>query len=118
MAILVPSLSEIENLKVQPEEGELNILRFLNSSLDDSFEVFFNPYMNGDRPDIIILRKGYGVMIIEVKDYILSKYKLDARKNFVVKSNDIVTYKSPIGQVLKYKKQIHYALAILLLCQL
>ncbi|MCT4600960.1 MAG: AAA family ATPase [Marinifilaceae bacterium] len=106
MAILVPSLSEIENLKVQPEEGELNILRFLNSSLDDSFEVFFNPYMNGDRPDIIILRKGYGVMIIEVKDYILSKYKLDARKNFVVKSNDIVTYKSPIGQVLKYKQNL------------
>ena len=29
--------------------------------------------MNGDRPDIVIMRKGQGVLIIEVKDYNLDK---------------------------------------------
>ena len=26
-------------------------------------EVFFNPYLNGDRPDVLIMRKDYGVMV-------------------------------------------------------
>jgi hypothetical protein len=78
MAIFYPSLEKINQFKVQPTEGERTLLKFLKNSLDDSFEVYFNPFLNGDRPDVLIMRKGYGVMIIEVKDWkfsSLSKYK-------------------------------------------
>jgi len=107
MARLIPSYDKILSLKVKPEDGELHLLKFLDSHLDESFEVYFNPYMNGDRPDIVIMRKGFGVMVIEVKDYNLDLYKLDERKNFVIKSNNAKTSKSPIFQVLKYKDNLY-----------
>ena len=82
MATLIPSLEKIILQRVKAEEGELHLLKFLDSQLDNSFEVYFNPYMNGDRPDIVIMKKGQGVLFIEVKDYNLEKYELDERKNF------------------------------------
>ena len=59
----------------------MTLLYFLKNVLDDSFEVYFNPFLNGDRPDVLIMRKDYGVMIIEVKDWNLHNFKLDNRKN-------------------------------------
>ena len=57
MALFYPTIERIITMKVPPTEGELFLLRFLKEALDDSFEVYFNPYMNGDRPDIVIVRK-------------------------------------------------------------
>jgi nuclease-related domain protein len=107
MAQFIPSLDDIRNLTVKPQEGELYLLEFLNRVLDDTFEVYFNPYMNGDRPDVIIMKEGQGVMIIEVKDWILDSYELDEKKNWKVKNHkDEFTIKSPISQVLKYKENL------------
>ena len=106
MATLIPSLNEILSFKVAPEAGELHLLKFLDRELDDSYEVFFNPFLNGDRPDIVVMKQGQGVLIIEVKDYNLDKYELDGRKNFVVKGNRAQTRKSPVSQVLKYKSNL------------
>ena len=107
MAQFIPSLDDIRNLTVKPEEGELYLLEFLNKVLDDTFEVYFNPYMNGDRPDVIIMKKRQGVMIIEVKDWNLDSYELDEKKNWKVKNHkDEFTIKSPISQVLKYKENL------------
>ena len=61
MAQIFPSLDTIRQFKVQPTEGEWTLLLFLNKVLDDTFEVYFNPFLNGDRPDIIILKKQGGV---------------------------------------------------------
>jgi hypothetical protein len=106
MATLIPSYNKILSFKVKPTEGEMHLLKFLDNNLDNTFEVYFNPYMNGDRPDIVIMKKGQGVLIIEVKDYNIDLYELDKKKNFVVKSGNIKTYKSPISQVLKYRDNL------------
>ena len=107
MAQFIPSLDDIRNLTVKPQEGELYLLEFLDRVLDDTFEVYFNPYMNGDRPDVIIIKEGQGVMIIEVKDWNLDSYELDVRKNWKVKNHkNEFTIKSPISQVLKYKENL------------
>ena len=105
MATLIPSFNKILSQKVNPEPGELHLLKFLDSYLDESFEVYFNPYMNGDRPDIVIMRKGQGVLIIEVKDYNLDSYQLDERKNWKVKNQNF-RIKSPISQALQYKENL------------
>jgi hypothetical protein len=105
MATLIPSYEKILSLKVKPEEGELHLLKFLDSELDESFEVYFNPFMNGDRPDIVVMKKGQGVLIIEVKDYDLNSYELDDRKNWKVR-NQSFNIKSPIQQALKYKDNL------------
>lgn len=106
MAILYPDLEKIKTLTVQPEEGELYLLNYLKNNLDDSFEVFFNPFLNGDRPDIILMRKSYGVMIIEVKDWKFSNYYLDDRRKWRLKQNHAYL-KSPLDQVLQYKENIY-----------
>ena len=105
MAIFYPSLDKIKLFKVQPTEGESTLLNFLDATLDDSFEVFFNPYLNGDRPDVLIMRKDYGVMVIEVKDWNLDNFCLNEKRKWVYKPNDSVV-KSPIDQVLKYKNNL------------
>lgn len=105
MAIFTPSIEQIMQFKVKPEPGELALLSFLEKNLDDSYEVYFNPYMNGDRPDIIILRRRYGVLIIEVKDWNLENYELDEKKHWILKQNES-RVKSPISQVLKYKDNL------------
>ncbi len=105
MATFYPSLDKIKKFKVQPTEGESTLLHFLDATLDDSFEVFFNPYLNGDRPDVLIMRKGHGVMIIEVKDWNLDNFCLNEKRKWVYKPNGSVV-KSPLDQVLKYKNNL------------
>ena len=43
MAIVYPTLENIERLKVKPEEGEWHLIKYLEEHLDDSHEIFFNP---------------------------------------------------------------------------
>ena len=85
MAIFYPNLETISKFKVHPTEGEWALLRFLGETLDDSYEVYFNPYLNGDRPDVVIMRKGNGVLVIEVKDWNLDNYELDEKQQWLLK---------------------------------
>lgn len=105
MAIFYPTIEKIKQFKVPPTEGEWTLLNFLENTLDDSFEVYFNPFLNGDRPDVLIMRKGYGVMVIEVKDWNLDNFKLNEKRKWVYTPNNSVV-KSPIDQVLKYKNNL------------
>lgn len=106
MATFFPSLDTISKFKVQPTAGEWTVLHFLEKVLDDSYEVYFNPYLNGDRPDVLIMRQGNGVMVIEVKDWNLSNFTLNEKKKWVYTPNGSVV-KSPIDQVLKYKRNLY-----------
>ena len=75
MAIIYPSLEQIKSLKSQPTEGELHALYVL-SGLDDSYEIYFQPYINSFHPDIIVMKKRQGCLIIEVKDWDLNAYEM------------------------------------------
>src|SRR3546814_736924 len=66
----------------------------------------FQPFLNGDCPDTILMRKNGGVLIIEVKDWNLRNYHLDYRKRWFVSKNNALI-KSPISQVLKYKENMY-----------
>lgn len=51
------------------------------------------------------MRKGYGVMIMEVKDWNLDLYELSDKKHWILKQNNSIL-KSPIQQALKYKDNL------------
>lgn len=111
MAQFIPSIDKIKQFRVKPTEGKWHLLHFLESTLDDSFEVYFNPFLNGDRPDVVIMRKGGGVMIIEVKDWDLSLYTIDDRKHWHLKfpqnQGEANAYiKSSVDQAYKYKENL------------
>ncbi|MBD2136024.1 NERD domain-containing protein [Anabaena sp. FACHB-1237] len=105
MAIFFPSDENISRLKVPPTTGEEYLLNFLHR-LSDEYEIYYQPFLNGDQPDIIIMRKNYGVMIIEVKDWHLSYYYIDKNKKWRLKTNDSII-KSPISQVKTYKENLY-----------
>ena len=106
MASLYPAWTVINKLKPAPTEGERAFLSFLESNLNDEYEIFFQPYLNGDLPDIVLLRKSGGALIVEVKDWDLNNYWVDERKRWHVSSNGAVV-KSPVDQVLQYKKNLY-----------
>ncbi len=107
MAQFFPSLEQIKKLKVQPEKGEWHFLHFLEKILDDSYEIYFQTFLNGDRPDIVLMRKNAGVMIIEVKNWQLVHYYIDTQQKWRLKSNNALI-KSPLSQVTSYKKNLFY----------
>lgn len=109
MAIINPPIETIKVLRQKPTEGELYLLEFLENNLDNSYEVFFQPFLNGDLPDIVIMRKGSGVYIIEVKDWNLDLYRLTENKQWEVKTelDSWCEIKSPISQVFSYKENLY-----------
>jgi len=105
MALLYPSLSLIKKIKVPPTSGELALIKFLNTALDDNYEVYYQPYINGDNPDIVILRENAGVLIIEVKDWNLDNYSLDGKARWMLKKDE-TKIKSPFNQVRTYRNNM------------
>ena len=104
MAILIPSREIIEKQNQEPTPGELTILNFLEKNLDDSFEVYYQPHLNGDLPDVVIMRRGYGVLVIEVKDYNLDLYNVVSTETWTVATaqGKHQTITSPVWQAYKY----------------
>ncbi len=105
MAILEPAIEVIKRQKVQPTEGEWSLLNFLMQNLDNTYEIYFQPFLNGDNPDFAIMRKGSGVLLIEVKDWNLQNYYIDEKTNWRLIKND-VHIKSPLKQVDDYKSNL------------
>lgn len=112
MARFIPPIEKIKMFSTPPTPGERHLLHFLETTLDDSFEVYFNPFLNGDRPDVVIMRRGGGVMIIEVKDWDLDLYTIDDKKHWHLaypkNYKEAHAYiKSPIDQALQYKRNLY-----------
>ncbi|CAM6672527.1 nuclease-related domain-containing protein [Klebsiella quasipneumoniae] len=84
MAKMKPDWNNISRLTVKPTEGELFLLKQLDDALDNSYEIFFNAYLDGDRPDIVILKRDYGSIIIEVKDWDLKHYSVTKENKWIV----------------------------------
>ena len=105
MANFFPEFENIKNLKQKPTIGELRALDILKD-LPDDYEVYFQPFINGHIPDIVIIRKNYGVLIVEVKDWELMHYDIDVNDNWILKKENI-PIKSPIKQVEAYKNDLY-----------
>ncbi len=114
MAIFYPSQEiikkEIQSLKSKHQKGveaeEFLLFDVLAKVLDDNYEVYYQPYLNGDRPDIVIMRKNHGVLIIEVKHWNLDAYYIDESQELRLQSDKTTVIKSPIKQVEKYKDNL------------
>ncbi len=104
MAKFFPDFKDIKTLKQKPTAGEYHALEILKD-FPNEYEVYFQPYINGYNPDIIIVRKNYGVLIIEVKDWQLVHYHIDENDHWSLKK-DGTPIRSPIKQVKDYKDNL------------
>lgn len=105
MAIFYPPLKKIPHLKVAPTPGEQHMLDFLQRTLDNSYEVFYQSHLDGLQPDFVIVHKNHGILVIEVKDYHLDAYKYVDFSCWKVcpAHQPEQTIRSPFKQVKSYK---------------
>ena len=107
MAKLYPSPEVIKKRKPAATPGERALLSFLMHNYNDEYEIFFQPFLNGDLPDVIVVHRGCGVMIFEVKDWNLSNYNITSNGKWIVKANGEVNKNTPLRQVLRYKEKLY-----------
>ncbi len=103
MAILIPEIEQVKASKQKPTNGEIALLEFLGGHFGDQAEVYSQPCFNGDRPDVVVMDKTRGIIIVEVKDWNLQSYSVDARNRWYLKSNQHQV-NSPFQQAFAYKK--------------
>lgn len=116
MAELIPSLEKINSMKPKPTEGEYALIKKLSEELGDDYKVYYQPFLDGDRPDVIVLKKNLGILIIEVKDWNLGNYNIRIEQNkrnnykkklvFRLKKNNAVVG-NPFEQVNRYKSDFY-----------
>ncbi|MCG6138481.1 MAG: AAA family ATPase [Nostoc sp. LLA-1] len=118
MAILVPDIEEINNLPQKPTQGEICLMEALVTALDDQWTVYFQPHLNGLRPDIVIFCEDAGIGIFEVKDWDLDAHRIIHSDdgygyNWQVRARDtgewVTTSKEdncPLKQAEKYRDSI------------
>ncbi|NNB26807.1 NERD domain-containing protein [Pseudomonas fragi] len=98
MANIIPSIEKIKKSRQPPTNGELYLLEALSERFDSKTDIYVQPCFNGDRPDIVLINKDLGVIVVEVKDWDLLKYAVTIDNDWVLKSNR-QKLKSPFAQV-------------------
>lgn len=106
MAKIIPPLNTIKKNKQQPTEGELYLLNYFEKRFASDIEVYFQPYFNSQRPDIILIHKIKGIIIIEVKDWNLDYYYVDEYNKWHLRRDGTAIH-SPTQQVFDYKNSMY-----------
>jgi hypothetical protein len=115
-----PDWEQIHSLKPPLTDGELELAKFLDENLPTAWEIYLQPYLNGDKPDLVILNPSIGLVIFEVKDWDLKSYHskqecfFDQKTNqirnrishFVTDSCGTYPIQSPISQVERYRENL------------
>ncbi len=118
---IFPNWEQLNNLITPLTDGEYTLAKFLDINLPLEWEIYIQPYLNGDRPDIVLLNPNIGIVIYEVKDWNLNIYS-SKEKFFIDEKNDKrVSYlesfvminqgewqkiPNPIKQVERYRKNL------------
>lgn len=97
MAKLFPKLPDFRT------PGEQELIDLFYNSLDDTWIIFFEPFIEDTRPDIILYSPFHGVIIIEVKDWTSKTIKSLAPDYWVINSEaGEKRVPSPLKQVSEY----------------
>ncbi len=104
MAIFYPPYKKIKEVEETLTAGEKTLLVFLELHLDDSFEIFFKPNIEGNKLTCVILRKNYGALIIQIFDKELKEYSANPTNPLLwhddLNNENIL---SPLKQISLYK---------------
>jgi len=112
---IFPSWTNIKTLKQSLTEGELYFAKYLDKYLPSEWEIYIQPYLNGDRPYVVILHPKVGLMIFEVKDWNLDIYS--TKENYFRDKKYYTTYvidsnhnkheiPNPIKQIERYRQNL------------
>lgn len=95
MAITIP-----ESIRSTATAGERLFFRTLKTFLPDDYIVYFEPEIQGRRPDFVIIGPDLGIVVLEVKDYTKNTlFQINHDEwHIVTTSGDQAMIKSPMKQ--------------------
>ncbi|SDN61506.1 nuclease-related domain-containing DEAD/DEAH box helicase [Bacillus sp. OK048] len=95
MAITIP-----ETIRTSATTGERLFFRTLKTFLPDDYIVYFEPDIQGRRPDFVIIGPDLGIVVLEVKDYTKNTlFQINHDEwHIITTSRDQAVIKSPMKQ--------------------
>lgn len=98
----------VQNNIISKETSELYI--YLNNIINHTDHVYLKPVINGDTPDIVIVRPNTGIMVIKVFEKDINKYEFCRRDKGSIDYSSITdgvsSYASPILIVQSYQQNL------------
>lgn len=111
-----PTRDQLDNLRTPLTEGERLVFEFFDRELEDEWEIYLQPHLNGFRPDFVLLHPERGIAVYEIKDWRdLSRYSFRSESSgasslmFATREGRQVRKglkENPLRRVLQYKDAI------------
>lgn len=117
---IFPTIDQIKEFRNPLTEGEFALLEYLEKYLPNTWEIYVQPYLNGDRPDIVILNPNAGMIFFEIKDWSSGLYYLKEEEFENTQSKELEKYKqyyvrtpkgdqkipNPVNKVDRYREKL------------
>ena len=107
MAVVQSNVStDLSGLRLQP--GEEQAIKFFKDNLNDKWEIYIQPFLNGCRPDVVLLNSDVGIAVFEVKDWNLETPQYGFVNNVFgfYKGGVHQQVRNPIVQIRNYRSEI------------
>lgn len=108
-----PPKDQLSRLRQPLTAGEQKVLEFLDEQLDQAWEIYIQPHLNGWRPDFVLLNPRVGIAVIEVKDwnldamrYFVKQHKSGLLELYGAKDGKDFPVDNPFTKVRKYQQAI------------
>ncbi len=96
--IIDPPKDQWDLLPTPLTAGERQVAELFDAKLPSEWEMYVQPYLNGLRPDLVLLNPFAGIAVFEIKDW-----TLETLQNAVRSSSN----KHPIRQITLYEEEIY-----------
>lgn len=103
---LCPNRDQLAELRPQLTDGEQTLVDFLDEHLPPSWTIYVQPYMNDMRPDVVVLNPNIGIVVFEVKDWSMGRYRFESGKMIAETATHRWTEDNPLLKARWYAKSI------------
>lgn len=111
--VVSPARDELGALRPPLTPGEKRVFEFFDAELPAAWEIYMQPFLNGMRPDLVLLNPSAGVAVFEVKDWNLDAMSytpssVQGDAHLIVRGGDgrRGRKESPLAQARRYRKEI------------
>jgi hypothetical protein len=111
--LISPPYEELRTLSQPLTDGEWVFLEWLRNNLTADWEIYVQPYMNGLRPDFVLLSPRKGIAVYEVKDWNLAalQYSYEGKPPELIgrdrgKRFAIGGERDPVAKIRTYKSEL------------
>ncbi|KHL24116.1 hypothetical protein PK98_15650 [Croceibacterium mercuriale] len=108
-----PPKDQFDRLRQPLTLGERIVFDTLDGNLDEEWEIYVQPHLNGLRPDFVLLHPNIGIAVIEVKDwnldamhYFVKTHRSERKEMYARKDGKEFPVENPFTKINQYKKAI------------